>query len=768
MKLVNYIILTLLFSSGSLIAQLTKDQLVGRVVDVANNEGIEGVEVQLTNTNSIKYTDAEGKFKFENPKGFLVGEPNYSFLIRKEGYISTTSTDNKVVYGSGAIENMTMKKDIEKFLWITIIDGKTGNLLEKVKIDVKGNTKETNEFGKVSYDFSAYASKKIKAVLRKDCYKDEIREVQSKGEILIKLIPICNTSENKTPSRTIDINNAPQLLDRALKTRNGSKQGQIEALEFLLKSGYEFNNTNFDGVNLKAIHLPKANLRESSFDFSLLDGSKFEEADLSQSTLNFATATKLVLDNGKLFNARASFLEARNASFKGADLSYSVFFGCDFSNADFTGAILEGTVFSLCTLNGAIFDKSDLTHSWLYGSILDKASFKGALVKNTDIGGSVVLNGVFPFEEEQKKNLCRNLNYYNARDNRANFRFDVVEEDVRTEMGGGRFDMIMEERRLFRNFGGTTFNDCAIVPGLEDRKFQFNEARIRKTNEFLDIKSRRFYLRKKVKEHLNLLKANLIPKYTLKNIDTMQAWERKIQKSVAKKIDKKPILTRDVALILLLQNKLLKKDDIDWKEMASFHLGENPSSRGHSKKDERTYPILSQFLFPYNISYPDLPNNWDIYYKKWIETNMKSKINQVMVTFDASRPILREDGHIEFTFAKSSSLYRSAEKLLLEKGLSVQNILLLNEYLISLELKLLLAFPHTSHKAVLRPSKKIESGTLKQKGIQFRAAVALGNVDIMNINKEKFALFNADAVEIQYKIGKENWEKAKTYDFVEK
>src|SRR5262249_11550290 len=52
------------------------------------------------------------------------------------------------------------------------------------------------------------------------------------------------------PSTKLDIVTAQSMLDRAIQTRDGSMQGQIEALEFLLALGHEFSNTDFSGLTL--------------------------------------------------------------------------------------------------------------------------------------------------------------------------------------------------------------------------------------------------------------------------------------------------------------------------------------------------------------------------------------------------------------------------------------------------------------------------------------------------------------------------------------
>ena len=240
MNKLNLLIIFFCFNLFIITGQNTKTQLIGRVVDINTSKGIEGVEVQLLSTGDLFYTDSEGKFKFIDSRGFIIGEPNYSFIIQKEGYLTVGNTNNMVMFGSGTINNLAMKPDLEKFLWLVLKNGRTGEFIKNATVDILGNTKQTNSLGKVSYDYSKYGNVELKVSIKKECFKDLIVKLSSsKGEKEINMIPTCNKDDDEAIKR--DPLKASQILDRALKSRNGSKQGQVKALEFLKNRGYDFN-----------------------------------------------------------------------------------------------------------------------------------------------------------------------------------------------------------------------------------------------------------------------------------------------------------------------------------------------------------------------------------------------------------------------------------------------------------------------------------------------------------------------------------------------
>lgn len=409
MKIIN--IITVLFILPIIAySQVVRSQMIGRVVDSGTNTGIEGVEVQLLNTGDIAYTDSEGKFKFENSKGFDIGEPNYSFNIQKEGYIIVSNTNNRVVFGSGSIENLLMRKDIDKHLWITVLDGRTGDFIEDVKIEIKGNVKKTNSFGKVNFDLSQYGSRKIKVSLSKDCYKDQIEEIDNKGEAYLKLIPTC--SQDDVTVKGIDLNNAILTLDRAMEARDGSNQGQVNAIELLLKNGYTYNNADFKGVALENSKLTNTDLTSCDFQTCNLKNAIFTESKLDNANLNFTNFKGANFNNCKSTSTRYHYARGSNSTFAKASLTNSSFFISDLSNADFTGANLTNASFAYCDLSNVSFENAIVKNTIFLNCILNDANFSNAEIKNINITNSVSDSKVFRGDQAAELKRMPNINHF--------------------------------------------------------------------------------------------------------------------------------------------------------------------------------------------------------------------------------------------------------------------------------------------------------------------------------------------------------------------
>ncbi len=758
----KHFLLSLLFVLSQLAwAQVTKEQLVGRVIDIANNKGLEGVAVQLLSLGTIKYTDADGKFKFENPKGFVVGEPNYSFTIQKEGYITVESTNNKVVYGSGSIENLSMKKDLERYLWITVLDGKTGNVLEQASVNSKGVVHSTNTFGKVRFDFSAYKASRVKIIVRKNCYKDEIVEVPTKGEIFVKMIPDCTSKADNQPSRRIDMTTAPQLLDRALQARNGSKQGQVKAIEFLLKSDFNFSGTDFSGVNLKGIQFKNTDLSGAKFDFSNLEKSNLNGAILKNNTLHFARADSLQLLDGILSKGKAAYLKATNARFNGTDLSGSFFFGCDFSGTDFTGANLEGTVFAFCTLTNTIFEKTILRNTQLNGCILNGATFKGAQIENMGIRGTSITEGPFPFSEQQMGGICRKLGYGGQPFRRAEYHFTLIEVSENIPTGQGRYDVAYEKRYGFANFGGTTFEDCPII--TEDKYSPFESMKVYKSDVFLNGNNRFSFVRRTVDDHYEFLKSYLHPEYTIKNSKVIAAWEELIRRDLKKKkFPSVAVLTPETVLAIITKNKLELSSPIDWEHYAEYHLGEKVN-----ENDEELFQNTGQYLFPFDIRWPDLPAGWEVLYRKWILTKASSHVQDIIIPMNSYRFVASEND----TWETQLRSYRRQEGLqaLKTKNIGLARTLGPNISMGTGESRIdvLIVYPKTVGKLRFSGVGPSSKGNSTKLDLVLQQKAKITKVEILKTDTSDHVLIHIAPTGFFYRTGTEKWKKVPGFTFVE-
>jgi len=182
----------ILLTCSTLFGQ-TVNQLAGKVVDL-KNKGIEGVEVRLESTGTSKYTDQDGNFEFNGE--FKMAEPIYSFELYKEGYIPVGNThQKKAIFVKGNIENILMKEDTERYLWVTVVDAESLEFLKDVEIDILGKQEKTNKSGKAKFDLTGLGKNTVNASFLKKCYKNELTQINTKGEQIVKLIYNCGDDD---------------------------------------------------------------------------------------------------------------------------------------------------------------------------------------------------------------------------------------------------------------------------------------------------------------------------------------------------------------------------------------------------------------------------------------------------------------------------------------------------------------------------------------------------------------------------------------------
>lgn len=192
-------------TTGEEIVNLTNicNKLSGTIVNL-NNKGIEGVKVQLENLGHFTYSDQDGNFEITGD--FKMSESYYSFLLFKEGYTTAgKSNEKKVVYTSGNIGNIIMKENTEQYLWITVVDAKDMQFLKDVEIDILGRQEKTNKSGKARFDLSGIDKNTVNASFMKNCYKDELNQLNTSGEAIIKLIYTCDSNSNIRPKKQEDL-----------------------------------------------------------------------------------------------------------------------------------------------------------------------------------------------------------------------------------------------------------------------------------------------------------------------------------------------------------------------------------------------------------------------------------------------------------------------------------------------------------------------------------------------------------------------------------
>ncbi len=117
--------------------------------------------------------------------------------------------------------------------------------------------------------------------------------------------------------------------------------------------GVNWQRCNFDSLDLAAVDLSGARLRDASFIRTDLSGSKLVEADSTRAKFINATLNGTVFDNAKLYEADLTKADLTEASLNGADLRLARLFRANLRGADLTGARLRGTDLSQADLSGA-------------------------------------------------------------------------------------------------------------------------------------------------------------------------------------------------------------------------------------------------------------------------------------------------------------------------------------------------------------------------------------------------------------------------------
>jgi hypothetical protein len=117
--------------------------------------------------------------------------------------------------------------------------------------------------------------------------------------------------------------------------------------------GVNWQRCNFDSLDLAAVDLSGARLRDASFIRGDLSGSKLVKADSTRAKFINATLNGTVFDDAKLYAADLTKADLTEASLKGADLRLARLFRATLRGADLTGARLKGADLSRADLSGA-------------------------------------------------------------------------------------------------------------------------------------------------------------------------------------------------------------------------------------------------------------------------------------------------------------------------------------------------------------------------------------------------------------------------------
>ncbi len=131
--------------------------------------------------------------------------------------------------------------------------------------------------------------------------------------------------------------------------------------------GVNWQRCNFDGLELAAVDLSGARLRDASFFRADLSGSTMTDIRSSRAKFVNAALKGAVLDGAKLFEADLTKADLSEVSLVGADLRLARLFRATLRGANLTNARLGGADLNRADLSGATW--TDGTRICAEGSI---------------------------------------------------------------------------------------------------------------------------------------------------------------------------------------------------------------------------------------------------------------------------------------------------------------------------------------------------------------------------------------------------------------
>jgi uncharacterized protein YjbI with pentapeptide repeats len=180
--------------------------------------------------------------------------------------------------------------------------------------------------------------------------------------------------------------------------RRGKKQSHYEAWQVIdAAQGLEISYARIraledlakDGVSLKGLSLPKANLEQISLVDINLKEANFKEAKLQEANLKGSTFELTQFQGANLLKANLQetfFLLAQlqQVNLCSANLQYADLQGVNLLEANLQRADLQGA-YLFGNLQGADFQEANLDHATLEGAYLKDANFKSANLKGANL-----------------------------------------------------------------------------------------------------------------------------------------------------------------------------------------------------------------------------------------------------------------------------------------------------------------------------------------------------------------------------------------------
>lgn len=436
--------------------------------------------------------------------------------------------------------------------------------------------------------------------------------------------------------QTMEQSYAIEVLDRAMENRNGSSQGQVEAVQALLPLGYDFVETDLSGISF----------RRGRFDGGDFSGGDKKLADFSRASLRrtffdrsdmaFASLRNADFSGASLEGVEASFADAREAIFAGASLRNAGFYGADLSGTNLSGADLRGAVLAYADLRGADLRGADLTGAYLTGALLEGVDFTGAIFAATNMLAAI--GDMAQFDAAQRAGFCR----HSINDGRLALR--IIEE--RSPPGNRYEDLITgwEQREDAYPVGlMLALNDKSLPPcetssnakAHFDAGYPFSHT-VRFAASLLDIGDRREEVSR---SFINAMRTRDVAAKAGNTVSGdgayRQAWLDTMKTVVAE--PRGPLYwTDDNLLLLMLKSGTFTPGDINWDSAAKRR--HSIEAYAASAVEEKTG--WARF-FPAGSVHRDLPSGTTDLFRTWTEKRVQHITRDFSLKVDM---VLRTDG----------------------------------------------------------------------------------------------------------------------------
>ena len=423
----------------------------------------------------------------------------------------------------------------------------------------------------------------------------------------------------------IGVTAATEILDRATAARDGSSQGQQQAVTDLIAQHFEFLAVDWSGLSFKGADLSGGVFSDSRMHMIDLTGANARRADFKGCGLRFANLEGVRMQDANLSDSYAPFISAAGSNFDGANLSRANFLGGDFRGASFRNATLTGTSFAFADLRGAVFDDADLTDAHLAGAIFDDTtSFVHAIIENTDFQGAAAAS--LELSRGQKVAACRGPVHLGEHYTGLLWDIKLMEQwEDKSSSTGLQFDDIYTKSGAFASFKDNSLPLCktpektAVAVYLD----QPAQTQINLDRSYLLKHGRSQAAVERVNGQLAVLEKHLRPKNLLKGSGKqVQSWAAHINRAVKQtQLVSKPYMNPDHFLVLSLARGILDLKKFDernyfWRQAAEwrFRFESVVTAQGGNFSD---YDGWTQF-FPPMAAWVDLPDNTAELYRQWV------------------------------------------------------------------------------------------------------------------------------------------------------